>query len=188
MRISALLIVAAITASPATAQSLEETVLTLEREGAVSSIRQEGPGVIVADDFIEVRVLDPAACAVRITQRDHTPDKSMAEFMATHKEVYLGRVIPGDIKKAPQVLGTRNGVVVEKMDDAQWRLPGSPGDEVRCQFWPKMHKTCWDHIEYSRLSMARNLPDWNERTTRIDRALVHLYADLCKGAQKRVPF
>ncbi len=159
------------------------------------------PGVVVASDInLEVRVIDPAACSVRITQRDREPltvsgswDKSepavdMSEFTATHKEVYLGRVIPGDIKKVPEILGTRNGVVVEKIDDARWRLSGSPGDEVWCQFWPKQPKTCWDHVEYSRLSVVRDLPDWTERAARVDRALVHLFADLCKGAAKRVPF
>ena len=201
MRYSGLLLLALMTASPASAQSLEETVLTLERGGAQSKITSEGPGVVVASDInLEVRVIDPAACSVRITQRSREPlkisgswDKSeptvdMSEFMATHKEVYLGRIIPSDLKKVPEILGTRNGVVVEKIDDARWRLSGSPGDEVWCQFWPKNPKTCWDHVEYSRLSVVRDLPDWNERAARVDRALVHLYADLCKGAAKRVPF
>ena len=200
MRISVVLLLVLSTSGSATAQSLEETVLTLERAGAVSSIRQETPGVIVADNLIEVRVVDPATCTVRITQRHSEPttvggswDKNapaidVGEFMATHKEVYLGRVIPADIKKVPQVLGTKNGIVVEKLDDANWRLPGSPGDKVWCNFWRNGTKYCKDNLEYSRLSLVRDLPDWNERAARVDRALVHLYADLCKGAQKRVPF
>lgn len=185
----------------ASAQSLEESVLTLERSGAASKIRREGPGLIVAEDInLEVRVVDAVACTVRLTDRsrpefttitgewDSAPAKPSPNLGATHREIYFGRVIPADIKKIPQVLGTRNGVVVEKLDDAQWRLPGSPGDEIWCSFSPDKTKTCWDEKEYSRISIVRGLPDQRERTGRVDRALVSIYADFCKGAQKRVPF
>lgn len=185
----------------ASAQSLEESVLTLERSGAASKVRREGPGLIVAEDInLEVRVVDAVACTVRITDRsrpelktitgewDSTPAKPSPNLDATHHEIYFGRVIAADIKKVPEVLGTRSGVVVEKLDDARWRLSGSPGDEVWCQFWPDKRKTCWDERKYSRISIVRGLPDQEERTGRVDRALVSIYADFCKGAQKRVPF
>ncbi|MCJ2074478.1 hypothetical protein MKK68_02225 [Methylobacterium sp. E-016] len=185
----------------ATAQSLEETVLPLQRSGAQSMVRREGPDVVVVDGLNwEVRVTDPAACTVRITDRSRPaesrirsdwgtgPVKPSPNLEALYKEIYLGRVIPGDINKVPQVISTRNGVVVEQIVDANWRLAGSPGDEVWCQFWPDGSKSCSDSLTVERISIARGLPDQDERTTRVDRALVHLYGDLCKGAAKRVPF
>lgn len=188
-------------AAPAKSQSLEETVLTLQRSGAQSTVRREAPNIVVVDDLNwEIRVVDPAACTVRITDRNRPaesqirtgwgagPVKPSPNLDSVYKELYLGRVIPADIKKVPQILGTRGGVVVEQITDANWRLPGSPGDEVWCQFWPDGSKTCWDHIETTRILMGRSAPDQSERTTRVDRALVHLYADLCKGSAKRVPF
>ena len=185
----------------AAAQSREETVLPLQRSGAQSTVRREGPNVVVVDGLNwEVRVTDPAACTVRITDRSRPAESRISSEWGTgpstpspnldalYKELYLGRVIPGDIKKVPQVVSTRNGVVVEQIVDANWRLAGSPGDEVWCQFWPDGRKTCSDNLTAERISIVRGLPDQDERTARVDRALGHLYAELCKGAPKRVPF
>jgi hypothetical protein len=192
---------ALVAAEPVHAQSLEESVLSLERAGHQSRVRQDGPGIVVADDMnLEVRVVDPAACVVRITNRnrpatraipggwDDKPAEPAPNLDALYQEYHFGRVVTDAIKKVPEVLGTRNGVVVDQLVDAKWRLPGSPGDEVRCQIWPGGRRSCMDYIEFSRLSIVRDLPDQEGRTARVDRALVHVYADLCKGAARRVPF
>ncbi|MET7242939.1 hypothetical protein ABZT49_06180 [Methylobacterium sp. EM32] len=198
-----LLIVIAFVAGTGTAeaQSLEEAVLTLHRSGAQSKVRQDAPGVVVADDInLEVRVVDPAACTVRVTNRsrptmrtisgewDDKPAAPSPNLDALYMEYHLGWVIPDGVKKVSEVLGTRNGVVVDQIPDARWRLPGSPGDEVKCQVWPGGRRTCSDSVEFSRISIVRGLPDQEERTNRVDRALVRIYADLCKGAARRVPF
>lgn len=195
------MVVAIAWGSGATAQSLEETILPLQRSGAQSTVRREGPNVIRVEGLNwEVRVTDLAACTVRITDRSRPAESQIRSDWGTgpvtpspnldalYKELYLGRVIPSDTKKVPQVVSTRNGVVVEQIVDANWRLAGSPGDEVWCQFWPDGRKTCSDYLLAERISIVRSLPDQDERTARVDRALVHLYADLCKGAVKRVPF
>ncbi|WP_156647825.1 hypothetical protein [Methylobacterium sp. Leaf87] len=155
---------------------------------------------MASDINVEARVVDAAECSVRITDRNRPASKTIRgewdDKPATpspntdglYRELYLGRVVAQDIKKVPQVLGTRNGVVVEQIVDGKWRLAGSPGDDLWCIFWPDGRKSCSDNIEFERMSVVRNLPDQEERTKRVDRALVHLYGDLCKGAQKRVPF
>jgi hypothetical protein len=190
----------AIAGGPAAAQSLEETALTLERSGAVSTIVRAGPGVVVADGFLEARVVDEPSCTVRITRLDRKPYTEMSSgwgdgpttrsenLDALYKEVHYGRVIPVDMKRVPDVRGTRNGVVVEQTVDGKWRLPGSPGDQVWCQVWPKREPTCWDALEVSRILPPGAVSDSPERTARIDRAMTHLYGDLCKGAPKKVPF
>ncbi|MHC1999586.1 hypothetical protein ACYQR9_04000 [Methylobacterium sp. CM6241] len=185
----------------ASAQSLEETALTLHRSGAASTVKREAPGVVVVADLNwEVRVTNEASCTVRITDRNRPAFKSISgewdnkpatpspNTDGLYQELYLGRVVAENIKKVPQVLGTRNGIVVDQMTDAKWRLPGSPGDEIWCIFWPDGRKSCSDNVEFERLSIVRGLPDQDERTARVDRALVHLYANLCKGSQKQIPF
>ncbi|WP_452181344.1 hypothetical protein [Heyndrickxia sporothermodurans] len=201
MRTSELLLLALITASPASAQSLEETVLTLQFGGRTSAIRQEGPGVIVAQaNNMEVRVFDADKCIVRLTDRDRPafseiqmnwsgPPTRSENMNALYKEMYLGRVIPSDIKKVAGYQSmSADGLETRPLPDATWRLPGSPGDEVWCNIFPGKTKYCQDHIDIERISPIRNLPGQADATARTDRALVHLYADLCKGAPKRVPF
>lgn len=189
----------ALVAGPAAAQSLEETALTLERSGAVSTIVRTGPGVVVADGFLEARVVDEPGCTVRITRLDRKPYTEMSSDFggpvtrsenldALYREIHFGRVIPGDIKRVPDVLSTRKGVVVEQTVDGKWRLPGSPGDEVWCNVWPKMAPTCSDALEVHRILPPGAVTDGAERAARIDRAMTHLYGDLCKGAPKKVPF
>ena len=200
MRYSVLWLLAIISSFPASAQSLEETALTLQFGGRTAAIRQEGAGVIVVEaSNMEIRVIDAEKCVVRLTDRNRPaftdmhmdwsgPPIRMENTNALYEESYFGRVVPQDVKKAPDIRGTRNGVVVEQIVDGKWRLPGSPGDEVRCYFWPNKTKSCQDHIDIERISPAENSLSKADDTARVDRALVHLYADLCKGAQKRVPF
>lgn len=201
MRSLSIVLALVLGAGTAEAQSLEDAVLTLHRSGAQSKVRQEAPGVVVAEDInLEVRVVDPTACTVRITDRSRPAMSTISGYWddklaapspnlnALFVEYHLNRVIPNDVKKVAEVLGARNGVVVDQIPDARWRLPGSPGDEVRCQVWPGERRTCSDSIEFSRISIVRGLPDQEARTARVDRALVRIYADLCKGAVKRVPF
>lgn len=185
---------------PAAAQSLEETVLPLLRSGAESTFKWKGAGIVVDGANWEVKVVDPVNCTVRVTYLDWKPYTEIRSgwgedgpvirsenLNAQYRELYLNRVIPSEIKKVPKVLGTNRGVVVDQIVDGQWNLPGNHGDEVWCQFWPKGNKTCWDKIDVDRVAV-RGLSDERERMMRVDRALTHLYGDLCKGSNKKVPF
>ena len=191
----------ALLSSGARAQTLEETLLVLVRAGAESAVTREEPGVIGVRDGVdwEVRVVDSVACTVRITDRAWRPTTEMQMSWSSSptqmdnpapkgQEFYLGRVVAADVKKVPLIRGTRNGVVVDQLQDALWRLPGSPGDNVMCWLGAKGDKSCSDSVDFSRLMGIDGLPDQAERTTRVDRAMTHLFGDLCKGALRRVPF
>ena len=199
MRLLAIVLALVVGAGTAEAQSLEEAVLALQFGGRTAGVRQESPGVAVSSNGIEARVVDAANCVVRVTDRNRPayvetrrgwdgPSVREENTSAKYDEWYLGRVIPSDVRKVEGYKSmSRDGVDTRPLADANWRLAGSPGDEVWCNFWPDATKHCVDHRDVERIA-PWNSPTQDEDTQRVDRALTHIYADLCKGAPKRVPF
>jgi hypothetical protein len=181
------------------AQPLEESFLTLLHAGAHSVIKKREHGTVVIDDQAkwEVRVLDEASCAVRVTDLEWTPTTEVrsdfrgstitVENALAHRDYFLDRVIASNIRKISEVLEAVKGRLTRERPDAIWLLAGNYGDELWCSYRPGGKKTCWDKIEFRR-GTGIDAPDESERIQRVDRAMVRVFGDLCKGAPRKTPF
>ncbi|KAA2236427.1 hypothetical protein [Salinarimonas soli] len=178
----------------ATAQPLEDALLTLIRFGAESVIVKREPGLIVTGDspHVEVRVLDQENCVVRVTDLDWKPTREQKMLWggpatvventdSTHRDYFLGRVIASEIKKVSSVLERVAGRVTRERKDAKWLLVGNHGDETQCIYFPASEKHCTNQIEFDRA-------DEQDRAARSDKALVRIFGDLCRGTTRKTPF
>lgn len=175
---------------PADAQALPRTVAMLLRPdlyGKSEVLRDDKDTFIMQfrhnehRTIFEYQTIDNADCIV--SEFSPSGDGLTRTF-------FLNRVIISEIKKDSASTRTTD-IPIFKKPDYRWVLPGNHGDELVCvtskRFSDGSRPTCrTGEIEFERWSLSNSAdPD---QPARVDRALVHLYANLCKGTHRKTPF
>ena len=165
----------------ARAQSLEETLATLQGVNPSTLHRVDPSTVENGAGGIRFRTVDAAKCIASSTMPPSQGSNVLGDVLGNIK---IGKIVRTYYFNEAIASKTHKDYG-ENPDDA-WIIQGNYGSNVHCDSEDDKNETCSDSAEF--LRGPSTLPDYEKQASIIDRAIVHLFADLCKGASQRTPF